>query len=72
MRGESTEKGGLNVDEEQTAYSESRTEHLLLNNLFPNTVQLSPLLVHSVLQTVHHLLSVPPVSLYKVIAQIIN
>ncbi len=65
MSYELVEKMGLNYREE-TAYSEGRTEHLLFHNLFPHTVQVSPLLVHSVLQPVHHLLFVPPVSLYKI------
>lgn len=52
-------------DEEQTAYSKSRTEHLLLSDVFPYTVQVSLLLVHSVLQTVYHLLFVSPVPLYQ-------
>ena len=47
----------------QTAYSEGRTEHLFFFNLFAHTVEVSSLLVHSVFQTVHHLLFVPPFSL---------
>lgn len=57
---------GLN-NREQKTYSEGRTEHLLFLNLFPCTVQVSPLLVYSVLQTVRHLLFLSPVLLCKLI-----
>lgn len=56
----------------ETAYSERRTQHLLFHDIFPHAVQISPLLVHRVPQTVNRLLPVPPVSLYKSNTQVMN
>lgn len=65
-------KGLNNRDQNDDSYSEGRAEHLFFHDLFLQTVQVFPLSVHGVPQTVHDCLLVTHVSLYNLVRPLLS